>query len=141
MKFCVIPCCIKPRSTPKKHNVSSVSSKCIKRSSIDFTSDSTISVFPTSSVVSSKYYFLTNLNLSSTLKFINLSAVFSSSNIIVISDKLETCEHLSATTKLHNKDTISDRIFQDIQHTYCFCTENELDYLLTKNQVDTIVVM
>lgn len=141
MKFCIVPCCLKPRSSPKKRNSVSGQSKRMKRVSPDLTSEVTNEVVSTSSEVSSKHYFLTTLNLSSTLSFINLSAKFSSHNIVVISEKLETCEYLSMTMQPQNKDTKPDRIFRDIQRTYCFCIEKELDYFLTKNQTDTVVVM
>lgn len=146
MKFCVIPCCIKSRSTPKKRTVESSHCKRTKHSSIDFTSETTQEVTQDSnpakrSLVCSKYYYLTTLDLPSSLRFINLCSHFSSHNVVVVSESLEISQNLSKAFQQEVKDTKSDRIFRDIHRTYCFCIEKELDYFLSKHQTDTVVIM
>ena len=146
MKFCVIPCCLKSRSTPKKRTVESSHCKRGKRSSVDFTSETTQEVIQDSnpairSSVCFKYYYLTTLDLPSSLRFINLCSHFSSHNIVVVSESLEMCHNLSKTFQQESKDTKPDRIFRDIQRTFCFCIEKELDYFLSKHQTNTVVIM
>jgi len=146
MKFCVIPCCLKSRSTPKKRTVDIPHSKRGKRSRIDFTSETTQEVIQDSnpairSSVCSKYYYLTTLDLPSSLRFINQNSHFSSHNIVVVSENLEICHNLSKAYQQESKDTSTSRIFRGIQRTFCFCIEKELDHFLSEHQTNTVVIM
>jgi hypothetical protein len=54
---------------------------------------------------------------------------------------LEICHSLSKGFQQESKDTSTNRIFRDIQRTFCFCIEKELDYFLSKHQANTVVIM